>query len=73
MADGTFSSTSLHGRSVWNSRWLLVIPASALNADGARGLRTFIDGLDSDKDGRIDIPGVRDIAIGIQAYSRQGN
>ena len=73
VANGAFSSTRLHGRSVWNSRWLLVIPASALNADGARGLRTFIDGLDSDKDGKIDIPGVRDIAIGIQAYSRQGN
>ena len=55
-----FKSTRLVGRSVWNDRWLLVIPASALNADRAKALETFVDGID-------------DIVIGIRAYSRSGN
>ena len=55
-----FKSTRLVGRSVWNDRWLLVIPASALNADRAKALETFVDGID-------------DIMIGIRAYSRSGN
>ena len=48
------------GRSVWNGKWLIVIPASSLNADRARALETFING-------------VGDIKLGIKAYSRQGN
>ena len=55
-----FKSTRLVGRSVWNDRWLLVIPASALNADREKALETFVDGID-------------DIMIGIRAYSRSGN
>ena len=55
-----FKSTRLVGRSVWNDRWLLVIPASALNADRGKALETFVDGID-------------DILIGIRAYSRSGN
>ena len=55
-----FKSTRLVGRSVWNDRWLLVIPASSLNADRAKALETFINGVD-------------DIKLGIKAYSRQGN
>ena len=55
-----FTSTRLVGRSVWNDRWLLVIPASALNADRGKALETFVDGID-------------DIMIGIRAYSRSGN
>ena len=59
-AGGDFTSSRLVGRSVWNDQWLLVIPASSLNADRARALDTFIGG-------------VGDIRIGIKAYSRQGN
>ena len=55
-----FKSTRLVGRSVWNDRWILVIPASSLNADRANALATFVNGID-------------DIKIGIRAYSRQGN
>ncbi|MBR1920498.1 MAG: hypothetical protein IJ829_00685, partial [Kiritimatiellae bacterium] len=55
-----FTSTRLVGRSVWNGRWLLVIPASSLNADRSRALETFING-------------VGDIRLGIKAYSRSGN
>ena len=55
-----FKSTRLVGRSVWNDRWILVIPASSLNADRAKALEKFINGID-------------DIKIGIRAYSRQGN
>jgi hypothetical protein len=70
---GDLSSSRLVGRSVWNDRWLLVIPASSLSSDRVRALKTFINGLDTDKDGRIDIPGVADIRIGIKSYARQGN
>ena len=55
-----FKSTRLVGRSVWNDRWLLVIPASSLNANRAAALEKFVNGID-------------DIKIGIRAYSRQGN
>ena len=54
------ASTRLVGRSVWNDRWLLVIPASSLNADREKGLKTFLTG-------------VKDIRLGIKAYSRHGN
>ena len=59
-AGNDFTSTRLVGRSVWNDKWLIVIPASSLNADRVRALDTFING-------------VGDIKIGIRAYSRSGN
>jgi hypothetical protein len=67
------TSTRLIGRSAWNDRWILVIPASSLSSDRVNALKTFIHGLDSDKDGRIDVPGVSDIEIGLRVYSRSGN
>ena len=67
------TSTRLVGRSVWNDRWLLVIPASSLSSDRVNALKTFIHGLDTDKDGQVDVPGVSDIQIGFKAYSRSGN
>ena len=72
-AGDDIDNSRLVGRSVWNDRWLLVIPASSLSSDRARALETFIKGMDSDKDGRIDVPGVSDIVLGIRAYSRSGN
>ena len=59
-AGNDFTSTRLVGRSVWNDKWLIVIPASSLNADRDRALETFING-------------VGDIKLGIRAYSRSGN
>lgn len=59
-AGSDFTSKRLVGRSVWNDKWLLVIPASSLNADRLKGLETFVGG-------------VTDIKLGIKAYSRSGN
>ena len=59
-AGNDFTSTRLVGRSVWNDKWLIVIPASSLNADRNRALETFING-------------IGDIKLGIRAYSRSGN
>ena len=59
-ANGGTTSSRLVGRSVWNDRWILVIPASSLNANRVQGLETFIKG-------------VSDIKLAIKAYSRQGN
>ena len=67
------TSTRLVGRSVWNDRWLLVIPASSLSSDRVNALKTFVGGLDTDHDGQVDVPGVSDIEIGFRAYSRNGN
>ena len=67
------TSKRLIGRSVWNDRWLLVIPASSLSSDRVNALKTFIHGLDTNKDGQVDVPGVSDIQIGFRAYSRSGN
>jgi len=66
------TSTRLVGRSVWNDRWLLVIPAASLSSNRAQAFKTFINGLDSDADGVIDIPGVSDIRLGIKASARGG-
>ena len=69
------NSTRLVGRSVWNTRWMIVIPAGSLNGtlDRETVLRMFIDGKDADGDGRADISGVTDIKLGIRSYSMSGN
>ena len=59
-AGSDFKSTRLVGRSAWNDRWLLVIPASAIDADRDKAM----DLLESS---------VKDIRLGIRAYARQGN
>ena len=57
----TFTSSRLVGRSVWNTKWMLVIPATSINAkDQGKGLADFAKN-------------VTDIKIGFKAYSRQGN
>ena len=60
-AGADFKSTRLVGRSAWNDRWLLVIPASVIDAS------------DLDKAMRLVETGVKDVKLGIRAYSRQGN
>lgn len=52
--------TRLVGRSVWNTRWLLIIPGSTLNADADAGLQTFIEN-------------ISDIKLFFQTYGYSGN
>jgi hypothetical protein len=49
----------LIGRSVWNTRWLLVIPGASLLGDPDAGLDSFIDGVD-------------DIIVYLQTYAYSG-
>jgi hypothetical protein len=68
----TISDTRLIGRSVWNTRWLLIIPAGNLLSDRNEGIQRFINGslLPS---GQRDGNGVTDIKIFFQTYAFSGN
>ncbi|MBQ3811175.1 MAG: hypothetical protein II839_10200 [Kiritimatiellae bacterium] len=72
-SDDELDATRLIGRSAWNTRWLLVIPAGSLGADRDAALSAFIRGADLDRDGRLDVLPVRDILLGLRTYSRSGN
>jgi hypothetical protein len=61
------SSSRLIGRSVWNTRWMLIIPAGTLGSDRNAALQTFVNG--PLRDGN----GVSDIKIFFQTYSYSGN
>jgi hypothetical protein len=68
------SDSRLFGRSVWNSRWLLVIPGESLLNPSEEGIQRFIHGKKvpgtSDKrDGH----GVSDIKLIFSTYSYSGN
>lgn len=65
-------ATRLTGRSVWNTRWLLVIPAGTLSSDREAALKAFIYGLDTNRDGIADVNPVSDILIGFKTYSNSG-
>lgn len=68
-----FNSTRLIGRSVWNTRWLLIIPAGTLSGgDRVKALETFVFGRDLTGDGVCDLEGVEDIQIGLKTYSVSG-
>ena len=56
----TYTNSRLIGRSVWNTRWKLVIPGRTLLNDPHRGLSVLIDSL-------------RDIKIHFETYSYSGN
>ena len=60
----------LIGRSVWNTKWLLVIPAGSFLADRQEGLKRFIDGrlVGGLRDGN----GVTDIKIFFETYAYPG-
>lgn len=58
--DPGFTNGRLIGRSVWNSRWKIVIPGNTLLADPARATRIFADT-------------VKDIKLHFQTYSYSGN
>jgi hypothetical protein len=61
------SNARLVGRSVWNTRWLLIIPASTLHSDTTQALDWFINGINGDGNG------VKDIKLLFQTYSFSGN
>ena len=71
--DGSLDCTRLIGRSAWNTKWLLIIPAGALNSDREAALAAFINGIDQNRDGVLDYEGVSDIKIGLKTYSASGN
>ena len=61
------SSSRLVGRSVWNTQWVLIIPAGALNNDREKAMDYFINGVE------LDGNGVKDIKIMFETYSNAGN
>ena len=71
--DDKLDCTRLIGRSVWNTKWMLVIPAGSMNADRDKALSIFINGSDVNRDGTLDLKPVSDIKIGFRTYSNSGN
>jgi hypothetical protein len=55
-----FSNSRLIGRSVWNTRWKIVIPGNTLLADPEQGVETFLKT-------------VKDIKLHLETYSYSGN
>jgi len=64
-ANAAVDASMLIGRSVWNTRWVLVIPAGSLRRDAARALEELIWG-----DGSA--PGITDVRLGFRTYSHWG-
>ncbi len=72
-------STRLVGRSVWNTRWVLIIPGVSFDADPDTGLDTFIYGklkpggnAAGDPEQNRDLNGVKDLRLAFQTYSHSG-
>jgi hypothetical protein len=70
----------LVGRSVWNTRWLLIIPGGTFLADQTDGLDTFIYGLKAaggpatdSRGNKRDGNGITDIKLSFQTYAISGN
>ncbi len=66
VADGTvfsdsvgFTNARLIGRSVWNSKWKIIIPGETLLADPKKGMQIFVDT-------------VKDIKLHFESYSTAG-
>ena len=55
-----FANARLIGRSVWNTRWKLIIPGETLLSDAKRGMQIFADQ-------------VKDIKLYLETYSTSGN
>jgi hypothetical protein len=68
----TVTDTRLIGRSVWNTRWLLIIPGGTLHNDRNEGIQRFINGA-LKTDGTRDGNGVTDIKVFFQTYAYSGN
>ena len=75
--DKALASTRLIGRSAWNTKWVMIIPAGQLLGgsaeDRARALSVFINGEDTNRDGLVDVPGISDIELGLKTYATSGN
>ena len=75
--DADRANTRLIGRSAWNTRWLLIIPAGQMRGGSDENRRAaldiFIHGADTDHDGRLDVSPVTDILLGLRTYSTSGN
>lgn len=63
-ASQVHSDSRLYGRSVWNNRWLLVIPGAGLLADPEEGIRRLIYGNRK--------PGVKESCKSIECYDGNG-
>jgi len=62
----TTTESRLIGRSVWNTKWMLIIPGGTLLANPNQGLDTFIHGQDGGG-------GISDILLFFQTYAYSGN
>jgi hypothetical protein len=72
--DETAFDSRLVCRSVWNRKWLLIIPGATLLADPNEGLDTFIHGeLVPGGNGERDGNGVKDIGMYFSTYAYTGN
>lgn len=76
----TATDSRLIGRSVWNTRWLLIIPGGTLLGNSVEGLDTFIYGHPSPGGGVVDPRGVErdgrgisDVKLFFQTYAYSGN
>ena len=68
------SDSRLFGRSVWNNRWLLVIPGAALLADSEEGIQRLINGKPvPGKTTQRDGNGISDIKLIFKTYAYSGN
>jgi hypothetical protein len=59
-SDPGFTNARLIGRSVWNTRWKIVIPGDTLLNDPQKGIKTFTET-------------VKDIKLHLETYSYSGN
>ena len=57
-------TSRLIGRSVWNTRWLLIIPGATLGSDPDASLKRLV--------GSSTEPGISDLLIQFQTYSHEG-
>ena len=68
------TDSRLVGRSVWNGKWLMIIPGGTLLNDPDLGLDTFIHGaLVPGGNGERDGNGVKDIQLFFSTYAYTGN
>ena len=68
------TDSRLIGRSVWNRKWLMIIPGATLLSDPEDGLDTFIHGqLVPGGTGERDGNGVKDIQLFFSTYAYTGN
>lgn len=67
----TINDSRIVGRSVWNTKWLLIIPAGTLHSDRQEGLERFIHG--AEVNGARNGFGVSDIKLFFQTYAYSGN